>query len=146
MSNLEPVLDRLDQDLDQSLERLFDLLRIRSISTDPAFKADCRAAAGWLVEDLKSIGFDATLHDTPGHPMVVAHHDGDGPHVLFYGHYDVQPVDPLDLWHDDPFAPAVKDGEKGGDETPAQIENADAEQDGGEHTKSHAQSKEQSKV
>lgn len=114
MSNLEPVLDRLDQDLDQSLERLFDLLRIRSISTDPAFKADCRAAAGWLVEDLKSIGFDATLHDTPGHPMVVAHHDGDGPHVLFYGHYDVQPVDPLELWHDDPFAPAVKDGEKGG--------------------------------
>ena len=114
MSNLEPVLDRLDQDLDQSLERLFDLLRIRSISTDPAFKADCRAAAGWLVEDLKSIGFNATLHDTPGHPMVVAHHDGDGPHVLFYGHYDVQPVDPLELWHDDPFAPAIKVGEKGG--------------------------------
>jgi acetylornithine deacetylase/succinyl-diaminopimelate desuccinylase-like protein len=67
------------------------------------------------VADLKSIGFDASVRDTPGHPMVVAHHDGPAgsPHVLFYGHYDVQPVDPLELWHDDPFAPAIKTGETG---------------------------------
>src|SRR5690606_22003711 len=112
MSAVSPVLDRLDKDLDQSLARLFDLLRIRSISTDPAFAADCRKAAEWLVADLKSIGFDASLRDTPGHPMVVAHHEGpsaDAPHVLFYGHYDVQPVDPLNLWESDPFDPALKE-------------------------------------
>jgi acetylornithine deacetylase/succinyl-diaminopimelate desuccinylase-like protein len=97
------------------LDRLFSLLRIRSISTDPEFAADCRKGAEWLVEDLRSIGFDASVRNTPGHPMVVAHHDGpkDSPHVLFYGHYDVQPVDPLELWHDDPFAPALKEVEPG---------------------------------
>ncbi len=112
---LAPVLERLDQSLEESLDRLFALLRIRSISTDPEFAADCRKGAEWLVEDLKSIGFDASVRDTPGHPMVVAHHEGPegSPHVLFYGHYDVQPVDPLELWHDDPFAPALKEVEPG---------------------------------
>lgn len=115
MSRLSPVLDRIDQSLENSLDRLFSLLRIRSISTDPEFAADCRKGAEWLVEDLRSIGFDASVRNTPGHPMVVAHHDGpkDSPHVLFYGHYDVQPVDPLELWHDDPFAPALKEVELG---------------------------------
>lgn len=113
MTALSPVLDRLDKNLDQSLARLFDLLKIKSISTDPAFAGDCRKAAEWLVADLKTIGFDASVRDTPGHPMVVAHHDGPAgaPHVLFYGHYDVQPVDPLNLWEDDPFDPAVKERE-----------------------------------
>lgn len=112
MTDLSPVLDRADQNLDKSLERLFDLVRIKSISTDPAYKADCRAAAEWLVAALTEIGFDASVRDTPGHPMVVAHHDGatpDAPHVLFYGHYDVQPIDPIELWENDPFNPAVKD-------------------------------------
>jgi acetylornithine deacetylase/succinyl-diaminopimelate desuccinylase-like protein len=115
MSALSPVLDRLDKGLDQSLERLFELLRIRSISTDPDFAADCRKAAEWLVADLKTIGFDASLRATPGHPMVVAHHDGPegSPHLLFYGHYDVQPVDPLDLWETDPFTPSIKEIEPG---------------------------------
>lgn len=115
MSAVSPVLDRLDKNLDQSLARLFDLLRIKSISTDPAFAADCRSAAEWLVADLKTIGFDASVRTTPGHPMVVAHHDGPAgsPHILFYGHYDVQPVDPLDLWNDDPFDPKVKELEPG---------------------------------
>jgi acetylornithine deacetylase/succinyl-diaminopimelate desuccinylase-like protein len=112
MLPLPPVLDRLDQNLDHSVERLFGLLRIKSISTDPAYASECRRAAEWLVADLTSIGFDASVRDTPGHPMVVAHHDGptpDAPHVLFYGHYDVQPVDPLELWESDPFDPALKD-------------------------------------
>ncbi|MGB3898303.1 MAG: M20/M25/M40 family metallo-hydrolase [Mesorhizobium sp.] len=111
MSQLAPVLDRLDQQLDHSLQRLFELLRLKSISTDPAFAAECRKGAEWLVADLKSIGFDASVRATPGHPMVVAHHDGPAgaPHVLFYGHYDVQPVDPLDLWESDPFSPALKE-------------------------------------
>lgn len=112
MSALEPVLNALDTNLDKSLVRLFDLLKIKSISTDPAFKSECRKAAEWLVADLKTIGFEASVRDTSGHPMVVAHHEGpsaDAPHLLFYGHYDVQPVDPLNLWENDPFAPAIKD-------------------------------------
>jgi acetylornithine deacetylase/succinyl-diaminopimelate desuccinylase-like protein len=112
MLAIAPVLDQIDANLDQSLERLYELLRIRSISTDPAFAADCRKAAEWLVADLKSIGFEASVRDTPNHPMVVAHHEGpspDAPHVLFYGHYDVQPVDPLNLWEDDPFDPKLKE-------------------------------------
>ncbi|WFU09050.1 M20/M25/M40 family metallo-hydrolase [Rhizobium sp. CB3090] len=112
MTDVSPVLDRADQNLPSSLDNLFDLLRIKSISTDPAFKAECRKAAEWLVAYLTSLGFTASVRDTPGHPMVVAHHDAapaDAPHLLFYGHYDVQPVDPIELWESDPFAPAVKD-------------------------------------
>ena len=113
MSDLSAVLDHLDQSADGSVEHLFDLLRIKSISTDPAFADECRKAAAWLVKDLESIGFEASVRETAGHPMVVAHHDGDGPHVLFYGHYDVQPVDPLSLWERDPFDPSVKEIEPG---------------------------------
>jgi acetylornithine deacetylase/succinyl-diaminopimelate desuccinylase-like protein len=116
MTAIAPVLNALDKNLDASLKRLFDLIKIPSISTDPAYAADCRRAAEWLVADLKTIGFEASVRDTPGHPMVVGHHDGPAgsPHVLFYGHYDVQPVDPLKLWHDDPFEAKIKeiDGRK----------------------------------
>jgi len=113
--SLSPVLERLDADLDKSLARLFDFVRIKSISTDPAYADECRKAAEWLVADLKTIGFAASVRETPGHPMVVAHHAGPAgaPHVLFYGHYDVQPVDPLELWTSDPFDPAVKELEPG---------------------------------
>ncbi|MEY8882760.1 dipeptidase [Donghicola sp. XS_ASV15] len=106
---LTPVLERIDADLDASLDRLMELLRIQSISTDPAYADQCEAAADWLVADLQSFGIAAEKRDTPGHPMVVGHVPGDGPHVLFYGHYDVQPVDPLNLWHRDPFDPAIED-------------------------------------
>ncbi|MCK8483764.1 M20/M25/M40 family metallo-hydrolase [Aliiroseovarius sp. S2029] len=108
---LDPVLDRIDADLDAATDRLLDLLRIPSISTDPAYAVECQKAADWLVEDLKSIGFQASKRQTPGHPMVVAHAEGpaDAPHLMFYGHYDVQPVDPLDLWDSPPFEPAVED-------------------------------------
>jgi len=112
MPALSPVLDRLDKHLDESIERLFSLLRIHSISTDPTYAAECRKAAEWLVDDLSSIGFDASVRNTPGHPMVVAHHPGpspDSPHVLFYGHYDVQPVDPIELWETAPFLPELKE-------------------------------------
>ncbi|WP_439522702.1 dipeptidase [Marivita sp.] len=111
--SVDPVLVRIDSDLPQSLERLKELLRIPSISTDPAYKADCDHAADWLVEDLKSIGIAASKRETPGHPMVVGHVDGPGPHLLFYGHYDVQPVDPLDLWDNDPFDPQIEETAKG---------------------------------
>ncbi|WP_152976117.1 M20/M25/M40 family metallo-hydrolase [Ensifer adhaerens] len=116
MADITPILERADANLPKSLDRLFDLVRIKSISTDPAFKADCRKAAEWLVAELNGLGFTASIRDTPGHPMVVAHHAGataDAPHVLFYGHYDVQPVDPLNLWDTDPFEPGVKELEPG---------------------------------
>jgi len=108
---LNKILARVDVNLEQSLERLFELLRLKSVSTDAAFREECCKTADWLVNDLKTIGFDASRRDTDGHPMVVAHHEGPhagAPHVLFYGHYDVQPVDPLSLWEDDPFDPKIK--------------------------------------
>jgi acetylornithine deacetylase/succinyl-diaminopimelate desuccinylase-like protein len=108
MSVLDAVLDRIDQNLDQSLDRLFALLRIASISTDPAYKTQCRAAAEHVARDLATIGFDCSIRPTPGHPVVVGKGaDGSGPHALFYGHYDVQPVDPLDLWETPPFDPRI---------------------------------------
>lgn len=110
---LDAVLARIDADLPQALERLMDLLRIPSISTDPAYKGDCAKAADWLAADLRGLGFDAASRPTPGHPMVVGHGGAGGRHLLFYGHYDVQPVDPLDLWARDPFDPAIEDTPKG---------------------------------
>ncbi len=111
--SLDAVLARIDADLPQSLDRLLDLLRIPSISTDPAFKADCARAADWLVDELNSLGFEATSRPTPGHPMVVAHGGEGDKHLLFYGHYDVQPVDPLNLWDRDPFDAQIQDTPKG---------------------------------
>lgn len=111
--SLAAVLDRIDADQPQALERLFALLRIESISTDPAYAVGCREAADWLVRELNDIGLTAARHDTPGHPMVVAEGGEGGPHLLFYGHYDVQPVDPLDLWHRPPFDPALIKGPHG---------------------------------
>lgn len=109
MSTIDKVLERIDTDLDNSLARLFELLKIKSISTDPAFDADCRAAADWLAKELSDIGIEASVRDTNGHPMVVGHRKTGkpGPTVLFYGHYDVQPVDPLELWDADPFEPRI---------------------------------------
>ncbi|WP_227269660.1 M20/M25/M40 family metallo-hydrolase [Roseobacter weihaiensis] len=111
--SLTAVLSRIDADVPQALDRLFELLRIPSISTDPAFRTACDRAADWLVKDLESIGIAAEKRVTPGHPMVVGHADGSGPHLLFYGHYDVQPVDPLELWDNDPFDPKLEDTAKG---------------------------------
>ena len=109
MSTLDEVLSRIDAELDPALERLFAFLRIKSVSTDPAYAADCRAAAEWLAADLAAIGFEASVRPTPGHPMVMAHdRPAAGPSALFYGHYDVQPVDPLELWDHDPFEPFIE--------------------------------------
>src|SRR4029077_7571324 len=112
MSQLDAGLQRIDRDLEQSLERLFALLRIQSISTDPAFKQSCRAAAEFVAADLKSIGFATEVRPTQGHPIVDGK-AGNGkangkPRVLFYGHYDVQPVDPLTEWAHPPFEPRLE--------------------------------------
>ncbi len=111
--SLDLVLARIDKDLPKATERLFELLRIPSISTDPAHKDDCSVAADWLVADLASIGIDARKRVTDGHPIVVGHVGDSGPHLLIYGHYDVQPVDPLALWDRDPFDPVLEDAAKG---------------------------------
>jgi acetylornithine deacetylase/succinyl-diaminopimelate desuccinylase-like protein len=114
MSELDAVLTHIESHLGAALERLFSLLRIPSISTDRQYAAGCRACADWHVDDLKSIGFSASARDTPGHPIVVAHdRRARGMSALFYGHYDVQPVDPLNLWKRDPFDPAIEATEDG---------------------------------
>ena len=111
MADLAGLLDQIDAGLDESLERLFELLKIPSVSTDPAYAGHCRQAAGWLAGMLDEIGFEARMHDTPGHPVVVAHYQCSKtqkvPHILFYGHYDVQPPDPLDDWKTPPFEPTL---------------------------------------
>lgn len=112
--SLEKTLSRIDSDLDSSLDRLFAFLRFESIGADSAFDKQTRACAEHLVKDLQSLGFEASARPTPGHPVVVGHRRRPGkPHVLFYGHYDVQPVDPLDLWDEPPFAPRVRELEPG---------------------------------
>ncbi len=115
MTDLSDILDHVDATLDERLDRLFELIRIPSVSTDPAFSENCKQAAEWLVADLASIGADASVRPTEGHPMVVGHMpEVDGPRMLFYGHYDVQPADPLELWDSDPFEPVLRpqpDGE-----------------------------------
>ena len=115
--SLAPVLAQIDADLDESIARLFHLLRIRSISTDPVYKEECEKAANWLVNQLTLLGADAKKCDTPGHPMVLGEafpaSAAGKPHVLFYGHYDVQPVDPIDLWDREPFDPAIEVTDRG---------------------------------
>ncbi len=109
--SIDAILGRIDNELPAATERLLELLRIPSISTDPAYKADCDRAADWLVAQLREMGVDAQKRPTPGHPMVVGHAGAADakPHLLFYGHYDVQPVDPLHLWDRDPFDPQIED-------------------------------------
>ena len=117
MPSADAVLHHADATLDRARAALFELLRIPSISARPEHAADCRRAAEWGRDFLAGIGFTASLRPTPGHPVVVAHHPGPagyrGPHVLFYGHYDVQPVDPLELWTSPPFEPRVVEGPRG---------------------------------
>ncbi|MBW7056331.1 dipeptidase [Paracoccus bogoriensis] len=109
-TRLEDILTQLEADRDAALERLMQFLRIPSISTDPAHAGDVRAAAEWLARELTELGFETRIHDTPGHPMVVARSaPGGARRLLFYGHYDVQPVDPLALWDRPPFEPAIED-------------------------------------
>lgn len=129
MSDLEAVLSQLDRTHDEQIARLCEWLRIPSISTDPAYKAEVARAAEWCAAQLREVGLSAEVKPTSvpggvsgsGHPMVMAHCEGapgySGPHVLFYGHYDVQPVDPLDLWESKPFEPVIREarpGEAGG--------------------------------
>ncbi|MHB8899418.1 MAG: dipeptidase [Thermoguttaceae bacterium] len=102
----------LDQHSEAFLEELFELLRIPSISADPGHASDMAAAAGWISNKLAGLGFESKVIPTKGHPIVYGKSPvvQGVPTVLVYGHYDVQPVDPLDLWTTPPFEPAIRDG------------------------------------
>jgi acetylornithine deacetylase/succinyl-diaminopimelate desuccinylase-like protein len=116
MAQLDAALARIDANLDAALARLFTLVAIPSVSTDPAYAQACRTAADWLKTELESLGFDTSVRPTAGHPMVVGHAKAGrsgAPHVLFYGHYDVQPPDPLDLWQTPPFEPRLAEAPTG---------------------------------
>ncbi len=108
--------NELQQHFDANRERYVDewksLLRFAGISADPAHFEDCVECAQWLRRHLELMGLDSTLLETGSKPVVFAEHKGrrDKPTVLFYGHYDVQPVDPLDEWHTPPFEPTERDG------------------------------------
>jgi acetylornithine deacetylase/succinyl-diaminopimelate desuccinylase-like protein len=111
---MNTVLDFIETHRDRYFDELKQLLAIPSISALPDHKDDVRRCADWVCEELRRIGMQTvTLHETPGHPIVYAEWMGaaGAPTVLFYGHYDVQPVDPLDLWEAPPFEATVRDGE-----------------------------------
>jgi len=122
-ANVAAVLESLAQADRPAIDRLVDWLKIPSISTDPKYKDDVRRAGQWVVDQLNDLGFEVSLVETgkpagSGHPVVFGTikpaPDYKGAHVLFYGHYDVQPVDPLDLWESPPFEPVIKPAEKKG--------------------------------
>ena len=116
MATLDDILSEIDAEQGRALERLFAFLRIPSVSAAPAHFPDCDRAADWLVSQLAELGFDAAKHPTQGRPMVVGQVKAarrDAPHVLFYGHYDVQPADPLGLWRNPPFEPKLETGPRG---------------------------------
>jgi acetylornithine deacetylase/succinyl-diaminopimelate desuccinylase-like protein len=119
LPSTQSLLATVESGFAASTARLCDFLRIPSVSTDPAFDEQTRRCADWLVAELRAIGFTAEAAKTIGQPMVVAHHPGVGPdaakrpRVLYYGHYDVQPADPIELWTSPPFEPSIVDGPRG---------------------------------
>jgi len=111
---MEKLLDYIKSNNLRFIEELKEFLRIPSISNNPEHKNYMEDCSKWLSDHIKSIGFEKVeVYNTPGHPIVYAEYmkaGKDKPTVLLYGHYDVQPVDPLDLWTDPPFEPTIKDG------------------------------------
>src|ERR687895_474729 len=109
---LEQVLKTVDQRTDQSLAALKEFLAIPSVSTKPDHAPDMLRCATWLADQLKFGGFEVSVMQTGGHPAVVAKnkHQPGRPTVLVYGHYDVQPAEPLELWKSPAFEPTVRDG------------------------------------
>ncbi|MBS1569339.1 MAG: M20/M25/M40 family metallo-hydrolase, partial [Bacteroidetes bacterium] len=103
----------IETNKDRFLSELLDLLRIPSVSADPKYKADVARCAGAVKQRMAEAGLEnVEICPTAGHPIVYGEKmvDPGKPTVLVYGHYDVQPPDPLDLWDSPPFEPVVKDG------------------------------------
>ena len=123
MARIDDIVAAIKNNEQAGIDRLLEWLAIPSVATDPAYADDTRVAAQWCADRLKEAGVDAALRETgtpdnPGSPIVWAQHAGAadyaGPHVLFYGHYDVQPADPLELWESPPFEPVIKPAVPGG--------------------------------
>ncbi len=106
------LADYVSQHKDQYLKRLFDLLRIPSVSADPAFTQDVYRAGKWVLDQFQEMGLKTQLVKTKTHPIVLAEtpHVANAPTVLVYGHYDVQPADPLEQWISPPYEPTIRDG------------------------------------
>ncbi|HEV2507866.1 MAG TPA: M20/M25/M40 family metallo-hydrolase [Mesorhizobium sp.] len=111
MSNIDAILEQIDANLPVSVERFMRFLAFPSISSQPEGKEGIVACAVWLRSELESLGFEARIVRTSGHPVVLGmSRSGSGsPGILLYGHYDVQPVEPLDAWTAPPFEPAFRD-------------------------------------
>ena len=110
---MDAVLKTLADNQDRYLRDLTEFIAIPSVSTDPAHAADVRRAAEWVAERLRKAGpIDVEMWETPHHPAVFGRWNGapGAPTVLVYCHYDVQPVDPIELWETAPFVPFLRDG------------------------------------
>ncbi|MDX2473269.1 MAG: dipeptidase [Candidatus Krumholzibacteria bacterium] len=108
----EKVLAYLDNNRQQHVDQLCDFLRIPSISSVSEHNEDTKRAAAFVADELRELGLAVEVHDLGGHPLIFAVTEirPDRKTLLFYGHYDVQPVDPLDLWDTPPFEPRIEDG------------------------------------
>ncbi|MEC8460822.1 MAG: M20/M25/M40 family metallo-hydrolase [Pseudomonadota bacterium] len=107
---LQRTLKHIDQNQTQAIDRLKELIAIPSISTLPEHQKDCDSAAQWLKHQLEPLGFEVSIHPTHSHPIIKADYTAStGSYVVFYGHYDVQPVDPISQWHHPPFEGKIKD-------------------------------------
>lgn len=106
------ILEQIGANRHRYVEELSDFLRIPSVSTDSTHASDVRKAANWVLDKLNGLGFQSELCETERHPIVFAHRlfDPGRPTLLIYGHYDVQPPDPLDEWVTPPFSPSIRDG------------------------------------
>ncbi|GJM23690.1 MAG: hypothetical protein DHS20C16_01050 [Phycisphaerae bacterium] len=110
---INDIISHIDANRDDALNRLNELLRIASISTDPEAKPAVREAANWIHGFFENCGIESMILETEGHPAVIADTgpaEGGGPTVLVYGHYDVQPCGDLSLWKSEPFSPEIRDG------------------------------------
>ena len=110
--SVQKALAYLDTHRDNFVARLFDFLRIPSVSTLPEHQGDMTRAAEWCAALLAGCGLDARVVPTEMHPAVVGRYGGDpaGPTLMLYGHYDVQPAGDESLWSSPPFEPTVRDG------------------------------------
>ncbi|MDR3628808.1 MAG: dipeptidase [Desulfocapsaceae bacterium] len=109
---LQDVMQYLDDHRDDHLQQLYTFLKIPSISAQPSHKDDIRAAVAFLTAELQGLGLEPEVIELQGHPLIYAQSEQrqGRPTLLFYGHYDVQPVDPVDLWDSPPFSPEIREG------------------------------------
>ncbi len=114
MPSLLPVIDHIHTSRERFVSELKAFLAIPSISSSPSHAGEVRRCAEWTAAEMRRIGLEnIRLIETAGHPVVYGDwlHASDAPTILFYGHYDVQPVDPVELWESPPFEATVRDGE-----------------------------------